>query len=195
MEQNIQDVMRLVQEYACTWSSVGGPFDSGDTLQRSIDAKAEVEGRMRELLKEASAQDSRVLELEAENDRLRQVLSEKIVTSTMLTEMNIIKGGVNMGLEGGAAQLLAGAFADQFRDSGAANYLELTFTSGDLPLLVTLQRQDGKTPSQFRKEAEAKVAELEKLARDACESWRSKADMFAPIDAIGAYFDRKNVKG
>lgn len=104
---------------------------------------------------------------------LRAALAEKAVSSTMLREMSVINGGLNMQLEGGAAQLLAETFAEQFRQGGAVNYLEMRFTADELNLLVTLQRVDGKTPAQLRKEAEQKLSELEDKVKSAVEAWKT----------------------
>lgn len=37
-----EEVMEQVQVYASTWSLVGGPFDSGDTLDRAHSEKAKL---------------------------------------------------------------------------------------------------------------------------------------------------------
>jgi hypothetical protein len=100
-----------------------------------------------------------VAQLEAENDRLRLALVDKVMAQTMLHELCIKDGGINMRYSGGAAQLLAEAFGEQFESSGATNYLEVGFdTSNGVRLLVTLQRCDGKTPATLKTEADALVA-------------------------------------
>ena len=99
---------------------------------------------------------------EAENANLRQAVADNITSSTMLTNMGIVNGGMNITLEGGACQLLADAFCEQFRGSGATNFVEMGFTGPDnLQLLVTLQKVYGKTPAQLKREAEERVAQLE----------------------------------
>jgi hypothetical protein len=101
-------------------------------------------------------------QLRQENDRLRAALAQKLVDSTMLTELGIVGNSLNMGLEGGAAHFLAESFGEQFREQGGANYLEARFTTSDgLNLLVTLQNVKGKTPSQYRSEAEAALAKVQ----------------------------------
>lgn len=117
----------------------------------------------------AAANPAVVLELvrrlraaEAENANLRQAVADNITSSTMLTNMGIVNGGMNITLEGGACQLLADAFCEQFRGSGATNFVEMGFTGPDnLQLLVTLQKVYGKTPAQLKREAEERVAQLE----------------------------------
>jgi hypothetical protein len=108
------------------------------------------------------AQDERINELEEENAKLREALADKVSAATMLREISIKDGGINMALEGGASQVLAAAFADQFREKGGANYLEIGFTTPDgLNLLVTLQNVNGKTPGRLKAEADARIVELE----------------------------------
>ena len=99
---------------------------------------------------------------DSENANLRQAVADNITSSTMLTNMGIVNGGMNITLEGGACQLLADAFCEQFRSSGATNFVEMGFTGPDnLQLLVTLQKVYGKTPAQLKREAEERVAQLE----------------------------------
>jgi hypothetical protein len=102
---------------------------------------------------------SRLTQLVAENTELRKAVAAKVVDSMLLTSLTMSGNALNIGLEGGAARLLAESFAQQFREQGGANYLEMQFTAQDgLALLVTLQNREGKTPSQFRAEADAALA-------------------------------------
>lgn len=108
-------------------------------------------------------------DLVAENDRLHSLLAEKMVSEVLIEDINIRDNGLNIQMKGGAAQILAECFAQQFIESGATNYLEVSFASEKLmpgeSLVVTLQKVSGKTPHRFRMEAEAKLQELEsKLA-------------------------------
>lgn len=119
---------------------------------------------------ETSTIQTRLAEVEAENERLRRELSGKLISSTLLTELTTNSDGLFMGLKGGAAQLLAGAFADQFRGTGATNYLELRFTNDDLNLLVTLQNLAGKTPHQLRADAEQHAARLVREGSNLCRA-------------------------
>jgi hypothetical protein len=104
-------------------------------------------------------------DLVAENEHLRSLLAEKLVGEVLIEDINIRDNGLNIQMKGGAAQLLAECFARQFIESGATNYLEVSFSStGLMPdesLVVTLQKVSGKTPHAFRVEAEAKLQELE----------------------------------
>jgi hypothetical protein len=68
-------------------------------------------------------------------------------------------GELYLGCEGGAAQLLAEAFSAQFTECKGENYVEMSFASkshrpGER-FLVTMQRREGKTPGELRREAEA----------------------------------------
>lgn len=58
-------------------------------------------------------------------------------------------GSFGFTFSGLAIQVMAEAFADQFKSSGAVNYLELLFEHSEIgPLTVTMQRVDGLTPAQ-----------------------------------------------
>lgn len=106
----------------------------------------------------------RIAELELENEKLRIALVDKVMAETLLTELNAKNNTINMAFEGGACQLLANAFAEQFNNSGAENYLEVGFTAPDgSPLLVTIQKLYGKTPAQKATAAEAKLKEAEAM--------------------------------
>ncbi|HDM8272766.1 hypothetical protein [Yersinia enterocolitica] len=78
-------------------------------------------------------------------------------------------GSFGFTLSGLAIQVMAEAFADQFKSSGAVNYLELLFEHSEIgPLTVTMQRVEGLTPAQKLAAAEerAEAAEARLLVRD-----------------------------
>src|SRR3546814_12154630 len=81
--------------------------------------------------------------LEAENAEIRAQLAKRVMDETAVTNI-LIRNGVSIALEGGAFRLMAEMFADQFRGSGAVNYLVLTLESrSTLPgqqFVVTLHR-------------------------------------------------------
>lgn len=107
-------------------------------------------------------------------------------------------GSFGFTFSGFAVQIMAEAFADQFKSSGAVNYLELLFEHKEIgPLTVTMQRVEGLTPSQKLAAAEqreehlkasvdvlsAKNAELERektniamLCADTCAKAKQKND-------------------
>ena len=126
---------------------------------------------------EKSKQSAQIAELE-------KALKDSVLASTLLTNMAVENGGVNLSLEGGACHLIAESFSEQFKNSGATNYLEMTFESKDSDigqLLVTMQRTEGKTPGQLKHETELRVIELERGVKEAfqegCKSaGRSSSD-------------------
>lgn len=92
---------------------------------------------------------------EKENAKLREALVEKVVSETMLRDLSIRNGSIHASFDGGAMHLLVDAFVEQFVESGATNYIEMQFHSNVTgPLVVTLQRVNGKTAHQLRAEAE-----------------------------------------
>lgn len=112
-------------------------------------------------LKEAIKAKEELEKCKAENDRLRGLLAEKVVDSTMLTGLEINRGGVDISFEGGAARMLAEMFVEQFNASGAVNSLEVTFQDKELgQIVVTTQRMGGLTPAQQREKA---IAERDAL--------------------------------
>lgn len=98
---------------------------------------------------------------------LRAAVADSAVAGTLLTEIVVRGGGLDVGFQGGAAQLLAEALAKQYADNGGVNYIEMTFESRQvLPgqrFIVTVQRRDGKTPHALRREAEAEAERLRGL--------------------------------
>ena len=113
----------------------------------------------------------RLEEAEKENVKLRIALAEKVTSEATLRDLSFGNGFIKATFEGGAVQLMVDALADQFVESGAANYIEMQFHSEATgPLLFTLQRVDGKTPHQLRAEAEKerdalrnKIERMEKM--------------------------------
>jgi hypothetical protein len=63
--------------------------------------------------------------------------------------------GFNIGLSGIACQLFASSFAGQFKGSGAMNFLQVNMEHPEMgAFYVTIQRAEGKTPAQLKREAE-----------------------------------------
>lgn len=131
---------------------------------------------------------------EAENDLLRQHAAKQINDSTLLTGINIGNGSMDIGMQGGAARVLAESFFDQFIESGAENFLEVRFDSQEkLPgksMVVTLQLVDGLTPAQKIAELKAALAAAE--ARNATLTdeaarwqWLSENVMYAEFRQRG----------
>ena len=77
----------------------------------------------------------------------------------MLKKLSLENGGLELQLEGGACQILAESFIDQFKDNNAKNYLEVGFYNKETgPITVTIQRVNGLTPA-------GKVAKIKELIR------------------------------
>lgn len=77
-------------------------------------------------------------------------------------------GGFGFEFSGSICQLMAEAYAEQFRQSGAVNYLELLFNHSDIgPLTITMQRVEGLTPAQKLAQAEAQRDELQQKLNEA----------------------------
>lgn len=72
-------------------------------------------------------------------------------------------GSFGFTFSGVAIQIMAEAFADQFKSSGAVNYLELLFDHSEVgPLTVTMQRVEGLTPAQKLAAVEAQLEAAQK---------------------------------
>lgn len=91
-----------------------------------------------------------------------KTLAEYMTSQTMITSMGPNgDGGFGIHFEGGMCGLIINAFAEQFKESGAINYLECHFISDDIgPMTVTIQRLAGQSPHQLRSEAEIKCSKL-----------------------------------
>lgn len=100
-----------------------------------------------------------------ENELLRQHAAKQITDATLLTGINIHGGGMELGMKGGAAGVLAEMLAAQFKEGGGVNYLELSFSSAEVMpgerFVVTIQRVHGETPSQQIKRLRAELAATE----------------------------------
>ncbi len=101
-------------------------------------------------------------------------------------------GGFGFELSGGVCHLMAEGFAEQFKQSGAINYLELLFDHSDIgPLTITMQRVNGLTPAQKLAKAEterdglqqkldAVVAKGMELAQEAAHVYAEYNKQMAP---------------
>jgi transcriptional regulator of acetoin/glycerol metabolism len=97
--------------------------------------------------------------LTAENERIRELLAEKLIDSTMLTGIDIDRGSLTIGAKGGACGILADSFGQMLYEGNVENYIEAHFSSSKHPemgqIVVTVKREMGRTPHQLRREAEA----------------------------------------
>jgi hypothetical protein len=89
-------------------------------------------------------------------------------------------GSFGFTFSGFAIQMMAEAFAEQFKAAGAVNYLELLFQHDELgPLTVTMQRVEGLTPVQKLAAAEKELKQWRDLATAAAQDdadWHKLTD-------------------
>ena len=128
--------------------------------------------------------------LEDENDKLRQQMVARVMDETFVTGLYFSEGGVNLGVKGGAAQLLAEMLAEQIESTGAVNYLEVSFTSRHIApgssYVVTIQKCTGKTPHQLRMSSEKKLAELRETLTPNVEHQRPRSGpLHGPVGPLG----------
>lgn len=95
-------------------------------------------------------------------------IDEYVSQQAFITGMNPSPEGMDLGVKGLAAQMMAASFAGQFIGNGAVNYLEMSMSHPDVgPFTVTIQRTQGLTPTQKLRQAEAQRDELLEALRDA----------------------------
>jgi hypothetical protein len=88
---------------------------------------------------------------------------QEAIGNPLLTGISIGNGSMDIGMEGAGPQLLAGVFLGMFEKyPDAKNYIEVLMTSSKGDVVVTVRKREGKTPDALRREAEQRVAELEK---------------------------------
>lgn len=156
-------------------------MEVADELERSATEAAPLKQQLDDM---ASARDAAITMLNnanAEVARLRQFFLNPEVAG-----IDVHHNTLRLGLEGGAAQVLAEALAAQFKEAGAENYLELVFSADQTsvgPLVVTVQRGEGKTPGQLRQETEQKLDRQRDTLREAVALLAASA---GPWDALRA---------
>lgn len=102
------------------------------------------------------------------NDLEGKSIGEYVSQQAFITGMNPSPEGMDLGIKGLAAQMMAASFAGQFIGNGAVNYLEMRFSHPDVgPFTVTIQRTQGLTPTQKLKHVEAQRDALLANARAA----------------------------
>lgn len=125
-----------------------------------------------------AALNQRVLEREAEIDRLQAAIAGKLDNEMLLKVLHIEGNTLAADFEGGLARVIAAHFAEVVAE--AKNYVEMRFEGHKVgPLLVTVQRMNGKTPHALRMEAEAEVDRLRgALAQAEPLTWCACGDRF-----------------
>lgn len=151
------DLQQIVDDVSC-WE--GSNAERMCTqLEAAVKRLNDAVGHEREGYEAAIASSFEIDALRERCEKLELVLVDKLSAATLMTGMNVQNGGVEIGLQGGAASLLAEMLAQQYKDSGATNYMEVSFTSRECvpgeKFIVTAQRVTGQTPHQFRVQAEA----------------------------------------
>lgn len=103
--------------------------------------------------------------LRLENAKLAAIAEGRIGEARLLRAGPDGKGGFTFDLAGGPVQFIAEYLAQLLgknEDSGLRNYAEIEVQNREIgAMTLTLQRKAGKTPHQFRLEAEAHAAELQ----------------------------------
>ncbi len=129
------------QQQECNADSVNAERDTNATLTHALEA-AEAERE----------------HLRAENERLRELLAEKLIDSTMLTGIDIDRNALSLSANGGICKIMADSFAQILHEGKVINYVEAFFSSSKHPemgqIVVTIKKETGKTPHQLRLEAE-----------------------------------------
>ncbi|QQE90460.1 hypothetical protein [Azotobacter chroococcum] len=153
-----------------------------NTLLQNLDAEADIREKAGWPDDGVAEQANAVRGLIAENERLREVLAEKLIDSTMLTGIDIGNGSLTIGAKGGVCGIMADSFGQMLFESGAENYIEAFFSSSKHPelgqIVVTVKRETGKTPHQLRQVAEAERDQLK------AESERLKQELSGPHDVF-----------
>ena len=95
-------------------------------------------------------------------ERRNKCLSEALASPTM-TGLAIHQNSATLGVAGPGAQMLAGMFLGLLQDNPqAVNYVELTFSSPEGNIFVTVHRPGGATPHNLRAKAEQEARNLRK---------------------------------
>lgn len=104
-------------------------------------------------------------EMRQENERLAALAEGRFSDVRLLRAGPDGKGGFSFDLAGGPVQFIAEYLAQMLgkdRDEGPSNYAEMEIQHHEMGgMTLTLQRRTGKTPHQFRLEAEGKARYLQ----------------------------------
>ena len=117
-----------------------------------------------------SAAIARAEKAEAERDDMRAEL--KSLCDPTLKDMRLENGQLDLSLSGPAVERIAAVMAGHFRSLPAQNYIEMSLMEREPPndrFVVSVQRMQGKSPHELRREAEA---ERDAAKRDLAEANR-----------------------
>lgn len=93
--------------------------------------------------------------LNAEIERLRLIADDKINEACKLSRLDIHAEGGSCDIEvkTPVVYIIAESLAHEFKQAGGVNYVEFKILTEDLgPLVLTMQRVDGKTPGEIADE-------------------------------------------
>ncbi|WP_223501764.1 hypothetical protein [Serratia sp. JSRIV006] len=132
-----------------------GQHDCGDGLRAKVD-------KLTAAMKETGVRAKACMDAfeGIETDRIAgKTLGEFLAGEVRLNKAEPKQdGSFGFTFSGFAIQMMAEAFAEQFKAAGAVNYLELLFQHDELgPLTVTMQRVEGLTPTQKLAAAEQRL--------------------------------------
>ncbi|HEP8970304.1 TPA: hypothetical protein VDU83_002642 [Pseudomonas aeruginosa] len=155
-------LVAMIRPYLDNWRAalvdnlmIKGDPDDRSQLEEDIQALDDITLAMDAEMSESDAGTA----LQAENDELRALLTERVLNESRLKSFIANHGGFSIEMEGGAFAIMAEAFAKQLYESSASNYLELQFESDEYAslgqIVMTVKRETGKTPHMLRAEAEA----------------------------------------
>ena len=170
---------------------VGWPHETGMRLCGEKDIAAAIR-------QHSEALEALVAELTAENERVGKLLTADL----SLLRMGPSELGFTLDAAGRAVAIIAGHLATWLEAHHAENYTETAFEQIDISggarsYTLTVQRGEGKSPHQLRKEAEARATtaeaalaasqEREKALREALERLESANDVLCATRSEKAY--------
>lgn len=165
------------------WKALQAAMDELDALQGQLAAARDLIDRM-----VASAGGRQAEELSEEDfrrvkacvafcegisdDKLEQGIAEYVAAESYLSAFNVSNGSASLQLNGLACQMLACAFAGQFKANGAENFLCIDMEHRLLgAFTVTIQRLNKKTPAERINEVTAQRNDLLKAADRFASNW------------------------
>ena len=93
-----------------------------------------------------------IAQLRAERDELKDLTS----TDLIIKELHITPGRLDLSATHPLADALTASLVSVFKSAGAENYFEMEAFREDVgPIVITIQRRDGKTPGRISQELRA----------------------------------------
>ena len=172
-------VRRLIDQPSvvrqCASCGADNPADTGRYPGCPADRDTDTAALARMLADEQAAHtetQQRLADVRAERNAWQNLATQRqteteaaLARSPLIETLSINQGEMTATIRSEAVQALANILAGWFDDHGGVNYVEVQLTNKELgPLLMTVQRLDGKTPHQLRTEAEQRMAKIRELA-------------------------------